>query len=54
MLVLRKSRKEPSAGIPVKYRGPNGEEWSGRGRQPKWLTVMEAQGKTREDYRVSA
>jgi DNA-binding protein H-NS len=36
----------------VKYRGPNGEEWSGRGRPARWLTELEAQGKKRADYAV--
>lgn len=39
--------------LPVKYRGPNGEEWSGRGRLPKWLQVAEAEGKKRDDFSVS-
>lgn len=38
--------------LPVKYRGPNGEEWSGRGRLPKWLQVAEAEGKKREEFAV--
>lgn len=29
-----------------------GETWSGRGRTPRWLAALEAQGKSREDYRV--
>jgi DNA-binding protein H-NS len=32
----RKSSK-PSRTVAAKYRGPNGETWTGRGRQPKWL-----------------
>ena len=36
----------------VRYRGPNGEEWSGRGRPARWLTELEAQGKKRADYAV--
>lgn len=23
--------------VPPKYRGPDGQTWSGRGRQPKWV-----------------
>jgi DNA-binding protein H-NS len=42
--------KGGTVGLPVKYRGPNGEEWSGRGRTPKWLTAAEAAGKKREDF----
>lgn len=26
-----------SGQVPPKYRGPNGQTWTGRGRQPKWL-----------------
>ncbi|GGE82347.1 H-NS histone family protein [Massilia psychrophila] len=32
------SKSSKSSGnVPAKYRGPNGETWTGRGRQPKWL-----------------
>ena len=37
----------------VKYRGPNGEEWSGRGRLPNWLNGLEASGQKRDDFAVS-
>lgn len=36
----------------VKYRGPNGEEWSGRGRQPRWLAEAEAAGRNRDEFKV--
>lgn len=39
--------------VPVKYRGPNGEGWSGRGRIPGWLAALESQGATREQFRVA-
>ena len=38
--------------VPAKYRGPNGEEWTGRGRTPGWLTALEAEGKKREQFAV--
>lgn len=38
--------------LPPKYRGPNGEEWSGRGRTPTWLTAYEAKGQNREEFKV--
>ena len=38
---------------PIKYRGPNGEEWSGRGRLPGWLASLEAEGGNRESFRSS-
>ena len=40
--------REPAA---VKYR--NGEQtWTGRGRLPTWLTAMEAEGHTRNEFLV--
>lgn len=43
------------AGVPVaaKYRGPNGETWSGRGLTPKWLAALVAQGQSKESFAVS-
>lgn len=38
----------------AKYRGPNGETWSGRGLRPKWLTVLVDAGKAMDDFRVAA
>lgn len=43
-----KVRKSPA----VKYRGPNGEAWSGRGRTPLWIRDLEAQGKLRSIFLV--
>jgi len=38
---------------PVKYRGPNGETWSGgRGRKPQWVTEALQQGRDLEDFAV--
>ena len=36
----------------AKYRGPNGEEWSGRGRMPNWLAALEAEGRGREEFLI--
>jgi len=47
-----KARKNAGTPLPVKYRGPNGEEWSGRGRLPNWLQALEATGKTRDQFWV--
>jgi DNA-binding protein H-NS len=38
--------------IPPKFRGPNGEEWSGRGHTPRWLTALEATGRSRDEFRI--
>lgn len=36
----------------IKYRGPNGEAWSGRGSTPRWLMALENQGKARTEFLV--
>jgi DNA-binding protein H-NS len=38
---------------PAKYRGPNGEEWSGRGPAPRWMKPLLAKGKTKEDFLIT-
>lgn len=48
----RKSTSGKAAPV-VKYRGPNGETWSGgRGRKPKWVTDALAKGKKLEDFAI--
>ena len=36
----------------AKYRGPAGEEWSGRGPAPRWMKPLLAKGKTKEDFLI--
>ena len=36
----------------AKFRGPNGESWSGRGLTPRWLTALLAQGKTKQEVAI--
>ena len=38
---------------PVKYRGPNGESWSGRGLKPRWVTAYVGNGGTLGDLEVT-
>lgn len=47
-------RTRSDAGLPLtpKYRGPGGQMWSGRGRQPRWLTELEATGHDKEEFRI--
>ncbi len=49
--------KGPSAraGIAVaaKFRGPNGESWTGRGLMPRWLTALVAQGRQKEEFAIA-
>ena len=48
----RKPREDIGAKRAAKYRGPNGEEWSGRGRMPNWLVALEAEGRGREEFLI--
>ena len=49
----RKRRRDAGQLLPVRYRGPHGETWSGRGRMPKWLQTLEAEGQNREEFRAT-
>ena len=46
--------KSKTTGVVVaaKYRGPNGETWSGRGLTPRWLSALLAEGKTKQDFAI--
>lgn len=48
----RKPRKDAGTPLPAKYRTPEGNEWTGRGRKPNWLAAMEAEGKDIEQFKV--
>jgi DNA-binding protein H-NS len=50
------SSKSKKAGIPapIKYKGPNGETWTGRGLAPKWLSALIAQGRQKEEFFIAA
>ena len=55
--VVGKAKKKVDKGVSVvaaKYRGPNGETWSGRGLTPRWLTALVAQGKTKEEFAIKS
>ena len=38
--------------VAAKYRGPNGETWSGRGRRPGWLEQALKDGRTLGDFAI--
>ena len=49
----RRPRSDAGAKRTAKFRDPEtGEEWSGRGRPPGWLTAQEAKGKDRKEFAV--
>lgn len=49
----RSSQKSGPA-VAAKYRGPNGETWSGRGLTPRWLAALIAQGKAKEEFAIQS
>jgi DNA-binding protein H-NS len=49
----KRSRRDAGRTLPVKYRGPEGHTWSGRGHVPTWLQALEEAGRTREEFSVS-
>ena len=52
---LRKAGPTKSANpAPAKYRGPNGETWSGRGLMPRWLAALVAGGESKEAFAINA
>jgi DNA-binding protein H-NS len=46
--------KKPGVAVAAKYRGPNGETWTGRGLTPKWLASLVAAGATKEQFLIAA
>lgn len=42
------------AQVAPKFRGPNGETWSGRGLTPRWLSTLIAQGQTKESFAIKS
>jgi len=49
-----KAAKKAANPVAPKYRGPQGETWSGRGLMPKWLAALVAQGQPKESFAISA
>jgi DNA-binding protein H-NS len=45
-----KPNKRAGVAVAPKYRGPNGEVWTGRGLMPKWLAALVAQGQSKESF----
>jgi DNA-binding protein H-NS len=52
-LLQSASRKRTNGdALPPKFRGPNDETWTGRGRLPTWLSILEQGGHSREEFRI--
>lgn len=49
------AKRKPKASrksAPVKYKGPGGETWSGRGKQPVWLRTQIDSGRKLEEFKI--
>lgn len=48
--------KSKRAGVAVaaKFKGPNGETWTGRGLTPRWLATLLEQGRTKEEFAIQS
>jgi DNA-binding protein H-NS len=40
--------------VPVKYRDADGNVWTGRGSQPRWIVAQLAQGRRLEDFLIKS
>ncbi len=48
----KSAKSNAGASVAPKFRGPNGETWSGRGLTPRWLAALVAQGSRKEDFAI--
>ncbi len=49
----RVARADKGVAAEPKYKGPNGELWSGRGQAPKWMKPLIAAGKKKADFLIT-
>lgn len=51
-----KGRSHPLKGgkVAPRFKGPEGETWSGRGLRPKWLSALIAQGRKLEEFAIDS
>ena len=45
--------KKSGGPVAAKFRGPQGETWSGRGLMPRWLSALVAQGQPKENFAIT-
>ena len=50
--VRKQTAGEPKKKVPPKYRGSNGELWTGRGRRPAWIEAELSKGRSLEDLTI--
>jgi len=45
-------KREPGSGSVAKYKGPEGQTWSGHGRKPNWLKDALAAGQSIDEFAI--
>lgn len=51
---LAAKSKKSGVTVAAKFKGPNGETWTGRGLTPRWLSALVAQGRSKEEFAIQA
>ena len=51
---IRRKGEKAFTVVPAKYRGPDGETWSGRGLTPRWLAALVTQGRAKEEFSIKS
>lgn len=51
---VKSGQKSVSNPVAAKFRGPNGEVWSGRGLTPRWLSALVAQGQSKDEFAIKS
>jgi len=52
LLPTTSRKRADGEALPPKFRGPNGETWSGRGRLPNWLSILEKGVHNRQEFKI--
>ena len=47
-------KKIAGAAVAAKYRGPEGQSWSGRGLTPRWLKTLLENGQSKEEFLIKS
>ena len=50
--VGKNPKKQSTTKVAPKFKGPDGETWSGRGLMPRWLSALVAQGRIKDEFAI--
>jgi DNA-binding protein H-NS len=46
-------KKGSTQSVAAKYKGPDGQSWSGRGLTPRWLATLLEQGRSKPEFLIA-